>query len=369
MARCLIGCGSNLGNRREQLDRAIELLRFMPGVALMAVSRFRETAPVGGPAGQPPYLNAACLVETDLSPDDVLEMLLAIEGTLERERTERWSARTIDLDLLMHDHAVVDSPRLTLPHPRMTTRRFVLEPAVEIAAEMRHPLAGCTLRELLDNISSQRPLVAIVGVPGSGAPEVADAVADALLTRVIHAPVALPRADDEDDMLGADRTGRWHALVEAWAGPLRRPTWDGADRGAVVDYWLGTVPVAAVEDLPAAAAAEVSAAVDRALAGCVVPQVVILLNASADALAERMAFVRRHAARDTDLFSELAPAAVREPPTGGIGMLLRMQERLERRLLGPMERGPQAPLAVVPVMADDLGRATAEAVAAVEAMI
>ena len=68
MARCLIGCGSNLGRRREQLDCAVELLRCMPGVSLLAVSRYRETRPVGGPAGQPPFLNGACLIETGLPP-------------------------------------------------------------------------------------------------------------------------------------------------------------------------------------------------------------------------------------------------------------------------------------------------------------
>ncbi|NDC64536.1 MAG: 2-amino-4-hydroxy-6-hydroxymethyldihydropteridine diphosphokinase, partial [Planctomycetia bacterium] len=100
MARCLVGCGSNLGSRREQLDRAVELLRFMPGVSVQAVSRYRETRPVGGPAGQEAYLNGACLIETDLAPHELLDALGAVEQTLLRHRSERWAARTIDLDLL-----------------------------------------------------------------------------------------------------------------------------------------------------------------------------------------------------------------------------------------------------------------------------
>jgi 2-amino-4-hydroxy-6-hydroxymethyldihydropteridine diphosphokinase len=186
MARCLIGCGSNLGKRRDQLDHAIDLLRFMPGVTLDAVSRFRETRPVGGPPGQRCYLNGACSIETDLAPHDVLGMLAAVENTLHRDRRERWGDRTVDLDLLLYDDVVLDSTELTLPHPRMTTRRFVLEPCVEIAAEWWFPPSACTIRDLLDNISVPDPLITVVGVPGSGAPEIAATVADATMARLVH---------------------------------------------------------------------------------------------------------------------------------------------------------------------------------------
>jgi 2-amino-4-hydroxy-6-hydroxymethyldihydropteridine diphosphokinase len=181
MARCLIGCGSNLGRRREFLDRAIELIRFMPGVSLLAVSRFRETRPIGGPPGQESFLNGACLIETDLPPHDVLAMLAAVENTLHRERLEWWGPRTIDLDLLLYDDVVLETETLTLPHPRMPTRRFVLEPCVEIAADIRHPLAGCTLAEMLESITAPQPHVAVIGLPGSGAHEVAAAIADTML--------------------------------------------------------------------------------------------------------------------------------------------------------------------------------------------
>ncbi|MFM9195986.1 MAG: 2-amino-4-hydroxy-6-hydroxymethyldihydropteridine diphosphokinase, partial [Planctomycetia bacterium] len=168
MARCLVGCGSNVGNRRDYLDQALELLRYMPGVTLESVSRYRDTRPIGGPPGQPAFLNAACLLETDLAPHDVLGMLAAVENTLHRERSERWGPRTVDLDLLLYEDVVLDTERLTLPHPRMVTRRFVLEPCGEIAADFVHPLADCRLDCLLESISSAHPHVAVVGVPGSG---------------------------------------------------------------------------------------------------------------------------------------------------------------------------------------------------------
>ena len=91
-----------------------------------------------------------------------------------------------DLDLLLYDDCVLKTECLQVPHPRMTTRRFVLEPAAAIAADLKHPVAGCTIRELLENIS-ERHLRRCSGRSGSGAPEIADAVADVTLSRLIHA--------------------------------------------------------------------------------------------------------------------------------------------------------------------------------------
>ena len=147
----------------------------MPGVTLVEVSRFRDTKPIGGPPGQGLFLNGACLIETDLAPHDVMGMLTAVENTLDRERDERWGPRTVDLDLLLYDDLVLNNATLTVPHPRMATRRFVLEPCVEIAPDLMHPLAACSLSDLLQSISTTHPHVAVIGVPGSGAPEVASA--------------------------------------------------------------------------------------------------------------------------------------------------------------------------------------------------
>ena len=185
MARCLIACGSNEGQPRQHLADAGDLLRSMPGLTLLATSRIRESRPVGGPAGQAPFMNGAFLVETEFAADELLGVLTAIENTLHRERLERWGPRTIDLDLLLYEDLVIEQPGLTIPHPRMTTRRFVLEPCAEIAPDFVHPLAGCSVQDLLDNISVAHPHVAVVGVPGSGAAEVAAAVADVWLDTVL----------------------------------------------------------------------------------------------------------------------------------------------------------------------------------------
>lgn len=366
MARCLIGCGSNLGKRREQLDRALELLRFMPGVQLLAVSRYRETNPVGGPAGQGTFLNGACLIETDLAPRDVLGMLLAVENTLHRERASRWAERTIDLDLLLYDDLVVESPELTLPHPRMATRRFVLEPSAEIAADLAYPPAACTVGDLLDNISAPHPLVAVVGVPGSGSAEVAAAVADALMARVIHAPEPLPCADAP----AGTRGDRWSRALASWAGPLEADDWCDDPHGTIADYWLDMLRCAAADDLDGPALEHFEAECDRVAARTTAPQVAILLTVAPAVLEERLAFRTRRAAAHTDVFADLSAAATLcDSPASSARPLLRLQERLVSRLRSPETRLPRAPKAVISLDSGDLVQASADAIAAVEAML
>src|SRR5688500_17557737 len=119
MATAYIALGSNLGDRQAYLERALEALRARPDVRVTRVSSVYETRPVGGPAGQGPYLNAAAEVETSLEPAELLRVLLQVEAELGRRRGERDGPRTIDLDLLFHgdrEHADAD---LTLPHPRL----------------------------------------------------------------------------------------------------------------------------------------------------------------------------------------------------------------------------------------------------------
>jgi len=395
MARCLIGCGSNLGKRREQLDRGLELLSFMPGVDLVAVSRFIETRPIGGPADQGGYLNAACVVETDLAPHDLLGALVAVENTLHRRREHRWGERTIDLDLLLYDDLIVDSPDLTLPHPRMATRRFVLEPAVEIAAELPYPTGCCTVGELLDNISVPNPLVAVVGVPGSGATEVAAAVADATLARLVRSPRPLPALTPSVSLdlmaAGSSDSGhprslhhavsrlapadRWLAAAEAWHEPLRAEAWGGEPHVTIADYWLESVPDAAALALEAAEWARFRRGFERFAAAAVPPQVAILLRVGRGEFRERLAFRSRSTGRSSDLFGEL-PAATAVASSDAEQAVDRQaeslsawQERLERRLRCPAERCPRAPRAVVTIEADDLAEACSQATAVVEAMV
>jgi 2-amino-4-hydroxy-6-hydroxymethyldihydropteridine diphosphokinase len=146
--RAYIGLGGNLGDRRSYLDRAVELLEREDGIEVVARSAVRETEPVGY-ADQPPFLNAAVAIETDLEPRDLLDRLLAIERTLGRERAgPRFGPRTIDLDLLLLGDRVIDEPGLVVPHPRLHERRFVLEPLHDLDPELALP-DGRRVRNLL----------------------------------------------------------------------------------------------------------------------------------------------------------------------------------------------------------------------------
>jgi 2-amino-4-hydroxy-6-hydroxymethyldihydropteridine diphosphokinase len=148
----LIGLGSNLGDRRSILNGAIAELAATRGVEVRRVSSFRETAPVGGPPGQGSYLNAAALLETTLEPFDLLRILLAIETRFGRLRTVRWGERTLDLDLLLFADRIIETSELTVPHPRLAERRFVLEPLTEIARGAIEPRTGRTVSELLETL-------------------------------------------------------------------------------------------------------------------------------------------------------------------------------------------------------------------------
>jgi 2-amino-4-hydroxy-6-hydroxymethyldihydropteridine diphosphokinase len=116
------------------------------------VSTFMENPAVGGPAGAPPFLNAAAEVVTSLPPDMLLARLLEIEQELGRVRREKWGPRPIDLDLLLYGDHVLDIPGLTVPHPLMHQRRFVLAPLAEIAPEALHPVFQWTIEELLEDL-------------------------------------------------------------------------------------------------------------------------------------------------------------------------------------------------------------------------
>ncbi len=127
--KAVVALGANIGNPREQMDLAIALLRDATEVS--AVSSYFVTKPVGGPE-QPDYLNAVCILESDLPATDLLAVLQGIEKSLGRERNERWGPRTIDLDLIQYGSLLSAADELELPHPRAHERRFVLEPWFEI---------------------------------------------------------------------------------------------------------------------------------------------------------------------------------------------------------------------------------------------
>lgn len=151
MATVYIGLGSNMGDRERNLKLALERLGGRAGVRVARVSSFHETEPVGGPP-QGKFLNAAAELETTLGPEGLLDELQAIENELGRTRTVHWGPRTIDLDVLLYGDEVVQTQRLTVPHPLMHERVFVLGPLCEIAPGARHPALGETVRELLGRL-------------------------------------------------------------------------------------------------------------------------------------------------------------------------------------------------------------------------
>lgn len=127
-----LGLGTNLGDREANLSRALELLAATPGVRVRRASAIYETEPVG-PREQPRFLNQVVEVETELAPRALLARLLRIEAALGRARRERWGPRTMDMDILLYDDLVLETPGLTLPHPRLTERAFALVPLAELA--------------------------------------------------------------------------------------------------------------------------------------------------------------------------------------------------------------------------------------------
>ena len=197
MAHALIALGSNLGERAAQLTRAIDAISRLPNTQLLARSGWNPTAPVGGPTGQGAFLNAVVLASTSLDPLQLFVELQRIEIALGRVRGERWGARTLDLDLLLYEDVELHTANLTLPHPRMSFRRFVL-------ARRRSGAVDGPCRERLDNCeppaASQRyaETIAVAGDDNAHSDwligEVATRLAS-LESGAVNAPSELPSLD------------------------------------------------------------------------------------------------------------------------------------------------------------------------------
>lgn len=157
MVTAFIGFGSNLGNRIDYCDRAVTLLSLLPHSRLDAVSSLYETEPVNDGAAPGPewFLNGVVQIETDIAPKSLLEICREIERALGRDPENRKGPRTLDLDLLLYDDCILNEPALTIPHPRLHQRRFVLAPLIELDPDRHHPLFAQSLRDLFAQLDDQ----------------------------------------------------------------------------------------------------------------------------------------------------------------------------------------------------------------------
>lgn len=156
-----IALGSNLGDRELNLLRAVAEIGKLPSGKVTALSPFYDTSPVGL-TDQPSFLNAVLRLTTVLPPHDLFDCLQHIETAIfSRKKTIRWGARRIDLDLLVYGDEVINSENLTVPHPRMAERRFVLQPLSDIAPDLIHPLLGKRVSELLGALRSEETVIKI----------------------------------------------------------------------------------------------------------------------------------------------------------------------------------------------------------------
>ena len=148
-----VGVGANLGDREATIRAAIDQLGRIAGVRVTKISSLIENPAVGGPPGSPAFLNGAIEVETTLDARSFLNVLLDVERSLGRERRERWSPRTIDLDLLLYGDNVIDTAELKVPHPLMHRRDFVLRPMSELAPDVVHPVQKRSISTLLRELN------------------------------------------------------------------------------------------------------------------------------------------------------------------------------------------------------------------------
>ena len=151
MTKVYAGLGSNLGNKRENIIRAIDRIDAYEGICVREKSGFYDTTPVGGPP-QPDYVNCVIRLETEVEPQTLLKEFKKIEIEQGRRSGVRWGPRVVDLDILLYGDRVVNDHNLKIPHERMHERVFVLEPLCEISPDIKHPVSGISISELWEKL-------------------------------------------------------------------------------------------------------------------------------------------------------------------------------------------------------------------------
>lgn len=154
MVNCAIALGSNQGNSLDILEKSLTALNQIPGITLKTTSSWYQTKPVGTPEPQPDYFNGCALLSVEQTPEELLAILQATEIQFGRVGKGTLQARTLDLDLLLYGDVVLNTPNLTIPHPRMTERAFVLVPLAEIAPNWIEPVSGNKIVKLLRNVDT-----------------------------------------------------------------------------------------------------------------------------------------------------------------------------------------------------------------------
>ncbi len=158
-SRAFLALGGNLGNPHQAFVTARRSLADHPLIELLQASSLYRTPAIGGPSGQPDYLNAVLEIATSLAAAELLELCLQLETAAGRTRGVRWAARALDIDLLFFDNSTHNTASLTLPHPLLHQRHFVLLPLVEIAADLQHPHCGCSVSCLLDRLPAAEGII------------------------------------------------------------------------------------------------------------------------------------------------------------------------------------------------------------------
>ena len=347
MPSCLIGLGSNLGDRRTTLDRAVTQVAQHPQITVVQKSCWHETSPIGGPIGQSAFFNGAIVVETSLAPQAVLDVLRRIETDLGRERNQRWGPRKVDLDLLLYDQLVTKTPSLVLPHPRMAWRRFVLEPAAEVAGQMVHPTTGWTVSRLLNHLDTTLPYVPITGSIGAGKTHLARRLGQRLGAVLVAEPLDLELLDT---FYANPASNAWVTELEFLYQRARLLAADASEfadatQTTISDFWFDQSLAFARVWLPPERLQPYRIEWQRRRMEVVRPRLTVLLDAPGDVLVRR---VRRRGRR-----------CERRLTAGRL-------EEIRQAILdqvGQRDQGPILQLAV-----DDSDRVFEEVLSAIEAM-